>query len=107
MPREHKLGDMQVREAEGKIDACPRCEEKQITYENIPQRKIKMAPEYNNLEIGDKRRTECGYCGWWREARWDGEKWVWKTAPSLNAHQRQKLNERIRIMKIKRRRQMK
>jgi len=85
------------------LEDCPRCGEAAVKTEtkNVPYPKI--APLANKIPLGAIRRDECGFCKWWSEARWNGQDWVWTTAPKLGRAGREHLEKRLRILKKKRR----
>ena len=61
-------------------ELCPRCKRKSVKETSIPQRSIKLHPEYNYNEEGDKRISVCKTvgCGWRSEAIYHAGEWVWE-----------------------------
>jgi len=86
-----------------KPSVCPRCEMNAVVTTISPDRRLKIAPESNVLNKGDKRRDECGFCHWWSEAIWTGGVWRWGVVPRMGVKQRVALDLRIRRVKKKRR----
>ena len=76
---------------------CPRCGEKELTTTLTPHR---GASKQNKK--GDKRRDDCGYCGWWSEGTFIKQEWEWITAPKLKDHERIALEKRLKKLKKER-----
>ena len=76
---------------------CPRCGEKEIGTVLTPHR----AGTKKNKK-GDHRRDECGFCGWWSEATYNGRDWVWVTARPMKEYEWAQLDRRLRKLKMKR-----